>query len=1491
MYSTGETAAGATVTLSKTVSGSTTHMTTSAGGDGSYAFQTESGCADYQVQAASSEIVDNEPLPPSGTRSSSGCFNSNLGFSDLVINKPHPIVIGGHVKIVGGRPIQGAAVTMTRTKYDLSPPNVVITTTTTDSEGHYQFNTFSRCSVAEELSSSIAGVPLPGTNTTNAVSGCVLQDYPDLDMTAVFPQLLGAGRNPLCNEEIPRPVTVTNGNMYLQQVDFRLPGAGEATDVTRTYNSVSQNIGLFGRGWTSTYDETVTEVAGGGLELTLPDGRLVNFLTPDFYGQTVKNGNGTFTVTFKDGYIHQFNTAGKLVSLTDRNGNQTLLTYAGGKLSSVIDPFSRVLTITTNTPGQVTSISDSVGTIASYAYGGNNELASVTYADNSAFQFSYVSVPGGLALVTVTDALGNTVEHHEYDSQGRAITSETHNGVEAYTLNYVSATETDVTDALGHVTKYFFHQIKGDATVTRVEGVCGCGGGSQVQTWTYDNQRNVTSIRDSLSHTVSHTYDNNGNQLTRTDGTGMVTYTYNQFGEVLTRTDQMNGVTTNTYDVNGNLLTINDALNNTATITYDTRGQALTFKDARNKVTSFAWDTSGRLTQRTDALQNVASFAYDARARLTGITNSLNQAANYEYDLAGRLKKTIFPDNNFVQFTYDLAGRRTKVKDPRGNETNFAYDGAYRLTSQTDAASHTTGYGYDLMSNLTSLTDALGRVTNYEYDEFNRVKKIIYPPAVAGATRLQEIVEYDAAGRITKKTDTAGRDTIYAYDTINRLTTVTDPASQATQFEYNARSQTTAVIDALNQHYTLSYDALGQVTGTTRADVSMNYVYDAVGNRTQRTDYNGSVTNYTYDDLNRLTTISYPDTTMASYAYDALSRLTSAANQNGTVTLAYDNRGRLISTTDVFDKTIGYSYDANCNRTAMTLEGASYATYEYDTVNRLISLTDSASHVVNYSFDSTNKLTSRILPNGVESTYTYDDLDRLTRLRDLKGANTILDNQYSYNTANQISQIQEPSLTHIYGYDALDRLSSASGSTPAEYQYQYDTVGNRTDSPGRNYLYNPVNRLVAIAPSNTLSTEWADFTYNNNGTLTSKTDGTGNTTYSWDADNRLIQVHSIQASTDNGGGDDLPDLEYTVTYKYDALGRRIQRVATVSGPRPRFSSTNFVFENRDVIEDINDDGTVITKYVNGPGVDNKLSQTNAVNGTLYFSLDHLGSTRALTDASGNVVENRSYDSFGNSSGSSFTNYGYTGRELDADTGLMYYRARWYDPQVGRFISEDPIGFAAGANFYTYVDNNPTRFTDPSGLCPQKSAGQRCDERLAGIFGGPGAVVGSARDPLTVGRNPQILALSQKYGWSTDRIGERLIGHGPAPYANPDPKSSDRGGIIHIYGNDNGTATGTGLYTPAGGSIGSMITRHAGTPAAYTQINVNYNRGPYAGLTIAYVHVSAGSGQPNATGSVRIGNIGGLGSIDSPNYIHTHAVFYMNGARVDPRTIFCKEFGF
>jgi RHS repeat-associated protein len=794
-----------------------------------------------------------------------------------------------------------------------------------------------------------------------------------------------------------------------------------------------------------------------------------------------------------------------------------------------------------------------------------------------------------------------------------------------------------------------------------------------VQTWTYDNQSNVIAKADALNHTSTFTYDSNGNRLTETDPTGTITFTYNQFGEMLTRTDQLSGVTTNTYDASGNLLTTKDALNNTTTFTYNARGQVLTATDARGKVTTFTYDAAGNLTQSQDANNIITFYFYDARSRLTKVRDGLSRSTLYAYDLAGRLNKVTHPDLSFVSFTYDLAGRRTTVTDERGNPTNYAYDSANRLISVTDALNHATSYSYDAMSNLTSMTDALSQVTNYEYDDFSRLKKTSYPPATTGATRLFETLTYDAAGNVMQRTDTAGRVTTYAYDNVNRMSSTTDADNKTTGFEYDSLSRTKGVVDALNQHYQFSYDAVGRQTGITRSGVSMSSQYDAVGNRTQRTDYNGTLTNYAYDNLNRLTTITYPTRT-ATYAYDPLSNLTRATNENGSVYIGYDNRYRVSSFSDPFFYGISYNYDTAGNRTKLKLNGVTYATYTYDVVNRLTNLADSANQNFPHAYDAVDRLTSRSAPNGVTSNYAYDGLRRLTAMTHMAGAATLIGNQYTYNDASNINSWTNASGNHAYGYDLVDRLTSATNSAQPNENYAYDGVGNRTASHlSASYTYQPFNKLASTAS--------ATNTYDNKGNLLTKTDSLGTTTFSWNEENQLTQVA-------------MP-TGLTVNYKYDGLGRRIQRT-TSAGANERY-----VYDGQDVLLDLNADWTVATKYLSGPGIDNHLRQTSATSEVSYYLTDHLGSTAGLTDSTGNVVERESYDSFGNSASSARTRYGYTGRERDPDSGLLYYRARWYDPQVGRFISEDPAYMADGPNMYSYVGNNATNKIDPQGLFGSK----------------------------------------------------------------------------------------------------------------------------------------------------------------------------------------------
>ena len=203
--------------------------------------------------------------------------------------------------------------------------------------------------------------------------------------------------------------------------------------------------------------------------------------------------------------------------------------------------------------------------------------------------------------------------------------------------------------------------------------------------------------------------------------------------------------------------------------------------------------------------------------------------------------------------------------------------------------------------------------------------------------------------------------------------------------------------------------------------------------------------------------------------------------------------------------------------------------------------------------------------------------------------------------------------------------------------------------------------------------------YEANGNLISKTDSGGTTSYSWDAENRLASVT-------------LPGSAGTVSYQYDPFGRRIEKISP-SG------TTVYAYDGDNVVEELDGGGTAVARYAQGLGIDEPLAMYRG-GASYYYNADGLGSITSLTNSSGQIAATYSYDSFGKltaSTGTVTNPFRYTGREYGSDTGLYYYRARYYDSSVGRFISEDPIRFAAGPDFYVYVGNRPLMYRDPFGL--------------------------------------------------------------------------------------------------------------------------------------------------------------------------------------------------
>lgn len=318
------------------------------------------------------------------------------------------------------------------------------------------------------------------------------------------------------------------------------------------------------------------------------------------------------------------------------------------------------------------------------------------------------------------------------------------------------------------------------------------------------------------------------------------------------------------------------------------------------------------------------------------------------------------------------------------------------------------------------------------------------------------------------------------------------------------------------------------------------------------------------------------------------------------------------------------------------------------------------SFFINYTFtyDANNRRTTRTLPNGTTSTYSYDDGSRLTSILTTLGQTTIDSLSYTMDNAGNRTAKTQNATNYSYAYDNIYRLTQATPSSGSPETYTYDPVGNRlTKAPDM--------------PPNTNAT----------------------TQYSYDDENRLTGVQITQ----NGNIKQL-------TFAYDPFGKRISKTIVqdaigtdCQSPNVCPRTINYVYDGQNIIMEYDQTGNITAKYTHGPNIDEPLAVQQGTN-TYYYHADGLGSITALSNASGSIVQTYSYDSFGNmtATGNIRQPFTYTAREYDYATGMYFYRARYYDPKVGRFVTKDPIGFKGGINVYAYVNNNPIMYRDPSG---------------------------------------------------------------------------------------------------------------------------------------------------------------------------------------------------
>jgi len=806
-------------------------------------------------------------------------------------------------------------------------------------------------------------------------------------------------------------------------------------------------------------------------------------------------------------------------------------------------------------------------------------------------------------------------------------------------------------------------------------------------------QSNVVAVLRVVTHpdgtTTRYDYDGFNNLTAVTDGRGIV-------------------VASNTYDANNRVIRQRLANGGILQFSYTLQNPlagllspvlATTVTDTTENQTTYRFSPAGAMIGATDALGQTRTIDRDGGNYVTALSGSGvcpecgnvgegDQSFAYD-DSTGNLLSATDALGHTTVFTYEpVFNRVTSIEDPLGNITSFTYDGNGNVLQRKDPNGNITSYQHDQFGELTAVTDATQQTTAFGYDTAGNLTAM--RDSLGHVTTMQ----YDVCGRLLTVRDPLGRTTSFAYDPLDRLTAQTNPQNGITRLAYDQVGNLLSVTDARNSQTVLSYDLMNRlVTRKTALGGTDNRTYDLAGNLLRYQDRRGQVSIFSYDAIYRLIAEAYQDGSSVARAYDANSRLTAVNDTaSGIFDFSYDLAGRVLTAT-MPTGAVQYTRDSLGRVLTRQVIGQPTVTYSYDPAGNL-KAAGMPQVSASFTYDARNLLSSVSRANGVTSTYGYDSASRLLDISHHNGPNILDDETYAYDAVgNRI------------GHTTLLGESLATPAAP-------------------NAVYDSDNQQLQLGPTAN--------TFDANGNLVSSVTANGTSTFTWDSRNRLKSMVT-------GAGQ-------TTTFSYDFSGNLL--VQTDTGPTLNLTKTFVLDELTNVVYQTASDGSAYS-VLSGQAVDSHLAIAQSSGQVQYGLSDAVNSTVATVDQSGAIRSTFLYEPFGQTTlANGSYPFRYTGRVPVSDS-LYYYRARFYNSQTGRFISEDPIGFGGGdVNLYRYVGNAPTGLTDPTGLTisqgainhwptgPTMDVGQFCGYAApvacayAGLFGGvPGLVCGAVTIPL------------------------------------------------------------------------------------------------------------------------------------------------------------------
>ena len=739
--------------------------------------------------------------------------------------------------------------------------------------------------------------------------------------------------------------------------------------------------------------------------------------------------------------------------------------------------------------------------------------------------------------------------------------------------------------------------------------------------------------------------------------------------------------------------------------------------DPTGCITQYEWDAHGRKLAETDGAGNRTEWAYDARGNVVlerdplgnetlrtynddNLVVSVRDPAGHfweiDYDSRGMMQWVRSALGCATRYTHDDRGRLVGIDDPMGRRVRAAWNDRHEIVSLTDGENRTTTFEHDALGRLTAAHDPVGRVSRAVRDDLGRIIQL----AQANGEHLW--MQYDAEGNLLEQLDAQGRRVVMRYGGFNRLIEQLDPMGNRVKLVHDVEEDLVAVVNALGEAHRFELDLAGRVAAEVGFDGrSHHYQYDKAGRCAQATNAAYKVTRVERDGMGRIVKQLLPDGTEETFAFDARGALVAAGSAAGAVHFERDAAGRIVKE-QRGDHVVESRYDLSNLRVERRTDLGHHAAYDFDDVGDLrgvrvgvdpalrdrppeqldLAATSPPNWAMHIARDPIGLEVARRMPGGVVAMWDRDMSGRPSLRRVLTGVGKmgtgtdVLRIGYRWRGADQIGALIDTQKGATrFDYDPRRHLIAAMFPDGSVQHRAADAVGNIYRTADRSdRTYGPGGILERA--------NGTEYRYDVDGQLLKKRHEDGAVwSYTWNAAGRLCAVQR-------------PDGK-RVTFAHDALGRRTRKEFEGRVTEYVWDGDHLVHEH---VRDVAGDTEPLVTWIVEPGTFAPLAK---IEGYARYGVvtDHLGTPAMLLTEAGQIAWKAQLDLYGvpmEEVRETACPWRYPGQYEDPETGLYYNRFRYYDPEAGRYISQDPIGLLGGLNLYGYVPD-PFAWIDPLGL--------------------------------------------------------------------------------------------------------------------------------------------------------------------------------------------------